>query len=139
MKTYKAKSTNDLPEIAKNIINEFNNEKIFALYGEMGSGKTTFIKEICKYLDGGSIEFNTNVGKFTYNCKFGDEYNGKLFRGHVLDEPNNIIKNNELIEIKNKLIYSISKIKKTNSIFLHLFNDTIDTQIELINIIKNIT
>ena len=50
MKTYKAKSTNDLPEIAKNIINEFNNEKVFALYGEMGSGKTTFIKEICKYL-----------------------------------------------------------------------------------------
>ena len=50
MKTYEAKSINDLPKIAKSIINKFKNERIFALYGEMGSGKTTFIKEICKYL-----------------------------------------------------------------------------------------
>ncbi len=48
MKTYISKSINDLPEIAKDILQNFKNEKIFAFFGKMGSGKTTLIKEICK-------------------------------------------------------------------------------------------
>lgn len=48
MKTYISKSINDLPEITKDILQNFKNEKIFAFFGKMGSGKTTIIKEICK-------------------------------------------------------------------------------------------
>ncbi|MBT3208769.1 MAG: tRNA (adenosine(37)-N6)-threonylcarbamoyltransferase complex ATPase subunit type 1 TsaE [Bacteroidetes bacterium] len=43
-------SINDLDNIAKQLLEEFKHYKIFAFYGEMGVGKTTFIKAICKQL-----------------------------------------------------------------------------------------
>ena len=50
MQTYTAHSLNDLPKIAQLLWQDFNTENVFAFYGKMGSGKTTFIKEICKFL-----------------------------------------------------------------------------------------
>ncbi len=50
------KSLNDLPEVAKNIVRSINIKaqmqeyNCLAFYGEMGAGKTTLIKEICKIL-----------------------------------------------------------------------------------------
>jgi len=46
-----ANSTSDLPEIASSLITFAADQKIFLFYGDMGAGKTTFIKAICKYLD----------------------------------------------------------------------------------------
>jgi tRNA threonylcarbamoyladenosine biosynthesis protein TsaE len=40
-----------LSEVARDLITRFPESRIFALYGKMGSGKTTFIQEICKVLD----------------------------------------------------------------------------------------
>ena len=40
----------DLPNASKLLINAFPEERLFAFKGSMGAGKTTFIKEICKYL-----------------------------------------------------------------------------------------
>ncbi len=48
MQTFVSENINDLPEIAENILQQFKDENIFALFGKMGSGKTTLIKEICK-------------------------------------------------------------------------------------------
>lgn len=45
-----ANNIQQLPAIAKQILESFKSEKIFAFYGKMGSGKTTFIKEMCKQL-----------------------------------------------------------------------------------------
>ncbi len=42
-----SKDVSDLPEAAKVLIESCRNKRIFAFYGEMGSGKTTFIKAIC--------------------------------------------------------------------------------------------
>lgn len=42
------KSLNDLDVVAKMFIKSMSNRTVFAFYGEMGSGKTTFIKAICK-------------------------------------------------------------------------------------------
>lgn len=50
MKTYIANTLDDLAGIAEQLLKDFKDDKIFALYGKMGSGKTTFIKELCKYL-----------------------------------------------------------------------------------------
>lgn len=44
------KSESELPEAAHQLIAENRKFRIFALYGEMGAGKTTFIKALCHEL-----------------------------------------------------------------------------------------
>jgi tRNA threonylcarbamoyladenosine biosynthesis protein TsaE len=44
------KEKRQLPEAAKKLLTHAGNNKIFAFYGSMGAGKTTFIKIICKVL-----------------------------------------------------------------------------------------
>jgi tRNA threonylcarbamoyladenosine biosynthesis protein TsaE len=46
MKKYIIESISDISEIAEFFVRETNAATIFAFYGEMGVGKTTFIKEI---------------------------------------------------------------------------------------------
>jgi tRNA threonylcarbamoyladenosine biosynthesis protein TsaE len=41
---------NDLPEVAKAIIQLSQKHKLLAFYGQMGAGKTTLIKQICLQL-----------------------------------------------------------------------------------------
>ncbi|MDT8411972.1 MAG: tRNA (adenosine(37)-N6)-threonylcarbamoyltransferase complex ATPase subunit type 1 TsaE [Vicingaceae bacterium] len=40
----------DLPQIAKELLYAIGNHKIITFYGEMGAGKTTLIKQLCKTL-----------------------------------------------------------------------------------------
>lgn len=56
------KDLKDLPEIAKTIISFAGSLKIWLFYGEMGSGKTTLIKEICSL-----IKVNESVTSPTYS------------------------------------------------------------------------
>ena len=46
-KTY---SLQDLPTAAKEFLGSTGGAKVFALYGKMGAGKTTFIKAVCREL-----------------------------------------------------------------------------------------
>lgn len=46
----KIESLAGLPAAAKELINEFPEERVFAFYGKMGAGKTTFIQSVCREL-----------------------------------------------------------------------------------------
>ncbi len=50
MKQYKVNSLADLPKVAEQFMTDFSEHRLFALIGEMGAGKTTFVKAICDYL-----------------------------------------------------------------------------------------
>jgi len=41
-------STDELTEAAAEFLNTFKGNRIFAFYGKMGAGKTTFIKALCR-------------------------------------------------------------------------------------------
>tara|TARA_R110000868_G_scaffold321521_2_gene582523 strand:+ start:1486 stop:1911 length:426 start_codon:yes stop_codon:yes gene_type:complete len=43
-------SLEDLPLLAKEIMETFSNELVFAFRGDLGAGKTTLIKNICNFL-----------------------------------------------------------------------------------------
>lgn len=43
-------SENELPYVAKVLTEKYPDARIFAFFGEMGAGKTTFIKVLCKQL-----------------------------------------------------------------------------------------
>ena len=47
---FEINNENELDVISKEIIEKFN-YKVFLFYGEMGVGKTAFIKSICKHLN----------------------------------------------------------------------------------------
>lgn len=46
-----AKNLKGLPKVASAILDSFPDERIFALYGKMGAGKTTLIKALCQMLE----------------------------------------------------------------------------------------
>ena len=51
MYSEKVTSIKSLGEAAKELLEQFPNQRIFAFYGKMGAGKTYFIQAICRILD----------------------------------------------------------------------------------------
>ena len=50
MYSRKINSLDELEIAAKELITVFSNDRVFAFYGKMGAGKTTFIQSICRAL-----------------------------------------------------------------------------------------
>lgn len=46
----KIKSIDEIDSAAKKFVDEMGNNRVFAFYGKMGAGKTTFIKAVCENL-----------------------------------------------------------------------------------------
>jgi len=74
------KSESELPEAAKSLLRAHPDARVFAFYGQMGAGKTTFIKAICRELDVPDIvqsptfalinEYITSGGESVYHFDF---------------------------------------------------------------------
>lgn len=50
MKNYELHSLDNLDRVATKFLADFSSSRIFAFHGELGAGKTTFIKAICAEL-----------------------------------------------------------------------------------------
>jgi tRNA threonylcarbamoyladenosine biosynthesis protein TsaE len=59
---YRASSVADLSGISKQLISDFSLNRVILFYGEMGVGKTTLIKALCKEL---GVEEATNSPTFS--------------------------------------------------------------------------
>ena len=68
----KLTSIGELKNVAASLIEQFPEHRVFALYGKMGAGKTTFIQAICK-----SLGSNDNVTSPTFALI--NEYNTANF------------------------------------------------------------
>ena len=74
------KSESELPEAAKSLLRAHPDARVFAFYGQMGAGKTTFIKAICRELGVPDIvqsptfalinEYITSGGESVYHFDF---------------------------------------------------------------------
>ena len=82
LETIRIRSISDLPSAAEKIISLAGNKKVVAFYGEMGSGKTTLIKAICKFLgvnDGTSSPTFSIVNEYV-SAKAGNIYHFDFYR-----------------------------------------------------------
>lgn len=71
---------NDLESVAKELINFSDGIRIFAFYGKMGAGKTTFIQALCRVLHSADTvnspsfaivnEYSTAEGDIIYHFDF---------------------------------------------------------------------
>jgi len=76
-----------IEEAAKKFIQTFPDTRVFAFYGEMGVGKTTFIKALCKIL---GAESGTKSPTFSlvnvYPSKHGEIYHFDCYRIESISE-----------------------------------------------------
>jgi len=73
MKTIFLRNISTLPQTAKAILEFAGKKKIFCFYGELGAGKTTLIKEICKQLgvtDKGSSPTFSLINEYRTSAPF---------------------------------------------------------------------
>lgn len=70
------KHLDQLAEVAKNILDQFPDERIFIFKGELGAGKTTLIKEICNQLQ---VSDPTNSPSFAIVNEYNTTNELKLY------------------------------------------------------------
>jgi len=49
------RSVKELRKLSETILSEFSEQRVFAFFGKMGAGKTTFIQAFCETLGSGDI------------------------------------------------------------------------------------
>jgi tRNA threonylcarbamoyladenosine biosynthesis protein TsaE len=47
---YMTYTTTDLPKVAADLLEEYGHQRVYALLGELGAGKTTLVAEMCRQL-----------------------------------------------------------------------------------------
>jgi tRNA threonylcarbamoyladenosine biosynthesis protein TsaE len=79
--SFSSVTLNVLDEVARDIIAGLYNRRVVLFYGEMGSGKTTLIKEMCRQLGvTGSMSSPTFALVNEYEAEKGKIYHFDLYR-----------------------------------------------------------
>ena len=83
-----SKDINDISDIAQKIITGFPNHRIFLFEGDLGSGKTTLIKEIVKQLGANeeAISPTFAILNIYQSSKYGELYHFDLYRIEAEEE-----------------------------------------------------
>ncbi len=90
MKTINITSLADLPRAAREFVEAMDDSTVFAFYGDMGAGKTTFINALCSEL--GVTEDVANSPSFSIVNEYRSDttaeliYHFDLYRLNDLDE-----------------------------------------------------
>lgn len=71
-----AKTINDLDQISKELLKLFGDIKVILFNGEMGAGKTTLIKQLCKNL---GISENTSSPTFSIVNEYQNNENESIY------------------------------------------------------------
>ena len=75
MSTITISSLDTIQESAKEFIRQMGDDTVFAFYGKMGAGKTTFIKALCKEL---GVEDEVNSPTFAIINEYRSETTAEL-------------------------------------------------------------
>lgn len=81
---YRSKSPKDTQKLAEQIIKKNPDVKIFFLYGDLASGKTTFVKGLADQF--GLEQSKIKSPTFTFISDYGSAVHCDLYRLEVLDE-----------------------------------------------------
>ena len=90
MKTIQLNSIENIDQAAHDFIAQMGDETVYAFYGEMGAGKTTFINALCKAL--GVEDDTTNSPSFSIINEYHSDttaeliYHFDLYRLESLEE-----------------------------------------------------
>lgn len=76
MKTIKINSLDSINDAAHEFIAQMGDETVYAFYGEMGAGKTTFINALCKEL--GVEDDTTNSPSFSIINEYRSDTTAEL-------------------------------------------------------------
>ncbi|WP_258103322.1 tRNA (adenosine(37)-N6)-threonylcarbamoyltransferase complex ATPase subunit type 1 TsaE [Marinoscillum sp. MHG1-6] len=76
MRKFEVRSLTDLKEPALYLIELLDSTPVVCFYGEMGAGKTTFIKEVCELL---GVEDNTSSPTFSIVNEYLDEHGNSVY------------------------------------------------------------
>ena len=76
MKKYSLSSIESLPSVAKSFLTDFSSSRIFAFHGELGAGKTTFIKALSEQL---GVKENMSSPSFSLVNEYHDSKGNPVY------------------------------------------------------------
>lgn len=86
-KLFQTQGPEDVPELARNILDASTGHRIFALYGDLGAGKTTLVKAICAQLGSGdTVKSPTFAIVNEYDSQQGLIYHFDFYRIEHIEE-----------------------------------------------------
>jgi len=92
MSRFIIKSTGTIRQVAKEFLEQYVDKRIFAIYGKLGAGKTTFIKALCSELGVNEIVSSPSFAIINeyFSDRYGRIYHFDFFRMEDLEEAYDI-------------------------------------------------